>query len=126
MHPPRGAFRLAVAFGIATDLTAPALRGDAGVGVQDTAPPGCPAPTEFWYEVRRRNPRVVLSGPDNPPQHVVIVTETGSARFAGRLGRATASGTVGVREIAGDDCREVTTALALITAVTGDWVSPGG
>lgn len=109
--------------GMAATLLAPALRGDAGaVIVRYRALPPCPGEAEFFAEVRQRNPRVAPVSATGEAQLLVTIVEGASPRFAGRLERTTPSGTAGVREIGGDSCGEVARALALITALTADWV----
>jgi hypothetical protein len=125
MNVLRGA-RVVVAslVGTAAGLTAGAARAERpGIGVRYSAPSGCPTEVEFLDNVRQRNPRVLTASALDPPQFLVTVTEGVSPRFSGRLERVTQTGAMGVREISGESCREVSAALALITALTADLTS---
>jgi hypothetical protein len=107
--------------GTSAALFAPAIQGQsAAVAVGYQAPSGCPSESEFLSEVRQRNPRVIAATPLESLLLRVAISEGASPRFSGRLERTTSTGSAGVREIDGDDCREVASALALITAMTAD------
>jgi hypothetical protein len=125
MIVPRGPRVVASLVGIAAALVAPSARAERpGIGVRYGAPSGCPTEVEFLDNVRQRSPRVVAASALDPPQFLVTVAEGASPRFTGRLERVTSTGAIGVREISGESCREVTAALALITALTADLTPP--
>jgi hypothetical protein len=126
MNVPRCArYVVASLLGIGAGLVAPTGRAQrTGIGVRYNAPAGCPTEGEFVDFVRQRNPRATAASALDPPQFLVTVTEGASPRFSGRLERVTSSGAIGVREISGESCREVTSALALITALTADLAPP--
>jgi hypothetical protein len=126
MNVSRGARAVVASLvGLAAGFVAPAARADEpGIGVRYAAPSGCPTEREFLDNVRQRNPRVTAASALVPPQFLVTVAEGVSPRFSGKLERVTQTGAMGVREISGSDCREVTAALALITALTAD-LAPG-
>jgi len=90
------------------------------IGIRYQAPPGCPTEPEFLSDVRQRNTRVAAASPVESAQLLVTIAESTGPRFYGRLERATSNGIAGVRDIGGDSCREVASALALITALTAD------
>jgi hypothetical protein len=96
----------------------------AGIGVRYRAPSGCPTEAEFLQEVRQRSPRVEAAPAVDSAQLVVTIAEESVPRYRGRLERATPQGNAGVREITGESCLDVAKALALITALTADLVSP--
>jgi hypothetical protein len=96
------------------------LAESADVGVRYQAPNTCPTEQDFFAKARWRNPRIGAPISPEPPQLLVTIEPGTTSPFVGRLERVTATGTVGVREIQGETCDELATALALITAVTGD------
>jgi hypothetical protein len=101
-------------------LVTPTLRAEAAaITVQYTAPIECPSEREFLLDVHARNPRIADKPAYDDPQLFVTI-EKRESLYAGKLERSTTSGTVGVREISGNTCAEVSAALALITALTAD------
>ncbi len=113
--------RAACAGGVVGLLLTPTLRAETtAIAVRYSAPVECPGEREFLLEARRRHPRIADGPTLEEPRLFVTIWKSESPLYAGKLELATASGTVGVREISGSTCAEVSAALALITALTAD------
>jgi hypothetical protein len=105
---------------LATSATARGARAaEPAVRLRYAAPSGCPNASWFWRQVRLRTARVhvVADVTLAPVLDVAIEAPSGTK---GRLSLRALDGTVTEREIEGEGCTEVASALALIAALALD------
>jgi hypothetical protein len=118
----------AVARGLACAIfVAPALAGVAyadppqePIRIEYTAPPGCPNTEAFFEEIVERAPRARLVADGAPARTIVVSLTSGKEASFGRLLIRDLDGTESARDMTGDTCQEVVSALALVTALTVD------
>ena len=90
------------------------------LGVDYTAPDGCPPASSFFSEITARTPRAraARSGERARVLHVKV-TRRGEAHV-GTLAVEDTTGTGSAREVSGGTCAEVVGALALVAALAVD------
>jgi hypothetical protein len=87
------------------------------VRIEYVAPVGCPDAAAFLGSLRERTTRFRPAPPDEPARSFTVrVTPSGSS-YAGQLEIRSLSGSVAVRTVDAKSCDQVTSALALITAL---------
>jgi hypothetical protein len=83
--------------------------------------PGCPREPAFRAEFRARTARAVLVGDAEAGGRIFVVTVSGEGgRIAGRVELTRADGSTAMREVSGQNCSEVVSALSLIAALSVD------
>jgi hypothetical protein len=81
---------------------------------------GCPIEDQFWGEVAARTDRVRRAEGAEPARSFSVVVEAGTNGSRGALESTDTHGVTSRRDVTGDDCAEVVSALALIAALTVD------
>jgi hypothetical protein len=89
------------------------------IRVQYRAPESCPDAAWFEAQILARTQRVRLAAMGEPARTIDVAIEEGE-RTVGRLSIRGRDDAVTKREVAGDDCNEVASALALVTALVVD------
>jgi hypothetical protein len=84
------------------------------------AAPGCPGEERFWGEVAARTDRVRRADGAEPARSFSVVVDAGPSGSRGALESTDVHGVTTRRDVTGDDCPEVVSALALIAALTVD------
>lgn len=84
------------------------------------APVGCPAEARFWDEVAARTDRVRLAEGTEPARVFSVSVDARPGESRGDLESTDVQGVRMHREVTGDDCAEVVSALALIAALMVD------
>jgi hypothetical protein len=82
--------------------------------------PGCPSESRFHAEVTARTERARRVTQDEPARTFVVAVSPEANGVRGILVVTSLDGAVSKREIAGDTCSEVVSALALVTALAID------
>jgi hypothetical protein len=90
------------------------------IRIEYTAPAGCPEADAFVGEILARTPRARRSTDDAPARTFVVSVTKGAEASFGRLIIRNPDGTESERDMTGDTCGEVVSALALVTALTVD------
>src|SRR5262245_6869579 len=90
------------------------------VRVSYRAPAGCPSEERFWGEIAARTDRVRKAQGVEPARSFSVVVDAGPSGSRGVLESTDVSGATTRREVTGEDCPEVVSALALIAALTVD------
>jgi len=109
--------------GVAIALTAPTFADDAVTAIRVTygSPGDCPGPGDFTSQLLRRTARLRLARPDETSVVPMKVTlSLGRHGYSGRLEVTRSDGRVLDREVDGETCEEVVSALALVTALAFD------
>jgi hypothetical protein len=83
---------------------------------------GCPDEGKFTGEVRARTAKARIAFPAEPARffRVNVTRDRGTTKSRGKLTIEDPGGAVSVREVSGESCGEVVSALALITALAID------
>jgi hypothetical protein len=85
------------------------------------APPECPPAETFEDEFRARTSRAELvAGVTDAPRRFLVTVSTEPSRAVGRIEIQGTTGTVSTREVVGQTCQGVVSALALIAALAVD------
>jgi len=84
------------------------------------APVGCPSEARFWGEIAARTDRVRRAEGTELARSFSVVVEAGTKGSRGVLESTDVQGVTSRRDVTGDDCAEVVSALALIAALTVD------
>lgn len=84
------------------------------------AGPGCPSSSDLEAEVRARTSRARLAGPDERARGFAIRIVQARDGFRGRLDVREPDGALSTREVSGESCAEVASALALVMALAVD------
>lgn len=84
------------------------------------AEPGCPSSSDLEAEVRARTSRARLAGPDERARGFAIRIVQARDGFRGRLDVREPDGALSTREVSGESCAEVASALALVVALAVD------
>src|SRR5262249_31537182 len=87
--------------------------GDVPVRVVYGAPTGCPSEDAFFAEVAARTPRARRAAEEAPARTFEVSLMKGSEASFGRVTIRDADGTASERDVTGDTCGEVVSALAL-------------
>jgi hypothetical protein len=90
------------------------------VRVEYEAPEGCPVEGAFWAAVTARTPKVRRGEASAPARTFAIRLSTEGDGSTGHLVVRAVDGSTTEREVAGDTCEEVVSALALIAALAVD------
>jgi hypothetical protein len=90
------------------------------IRIEYTAPAGCPVVDAFVGEILARTPRAQRTTGDAPVRTFVVSVTKGAEASFGRLIIRNPDGTESERDMTGDTCGEVVSALALVTALTVD------
>jgi len=102
-------------------LTAPsALAREGGLALTYEAPAECPNRDSFWGQLWARSTRLQWTKPGDLAMTLGARISGGTLQYVGQLLLVDSTGAVVQREVAGPTCLDVSTALALITAVTLD------
>lgn len=84
------------------------------------APPSCPNASSFASEILARTRRVRFATPNEGGPTLVVTIDVTRDAAAGKLVLRALDGAISEREVSGDGCAEVASALALIAALTID------
>jgi hypothetical protein len=119
-HSRRGA-AAALLFS-ATCLSAAPTRGQSGepVRLEFTAPPGCPTASDFRAQVEARATRFQPAGAPFAARSFAVSIATDAQGARGTVVIREIDGREAIRVVPGEDCGEVTAALALVVAVAID------
>jgi hypothetical protein len=90
------------------------------VRVEYQGPPVCPSESAFFDAVLARTPRARRAPDSAPARTFVVDLKSSNDESTGRLLIRAVDGTSTEREVTGDTCDEVVSALALITALAVD------
>lgn len=99
---------------------AAASAGSEAVRLSYRASTGCPGEARFWDEVAARTDRVRRAGADEPARLFSVLVDAGPTQSRGVLETTDANGAGSRREVTGESCAEVVSALALIAALAID------
>lgn len=88
--------------------------------VEYEAPASCPAEESFWAAVMARTSKVRRGDEGRPSRTFVIRLAAGNDGSTGHLAVRAVDGSTTEREVAGDTCEEVVSALALVAALAVD------
>jgi hypothetical protein len=91
-----------------------------GVRIDYAAPTGCPDATAFVRSLRERTTRFREAAPDERARRFLVRVQAVDSAFSGRLEIQSPDGPTAVRNVEATVCDEVSSALALITALTID------
>ena len=106
-----------MSFWVLARLAAPAAAQDAvPVRVEYRAPPTCPDRASFLTKVSARTP--LFRASDEAPRAFVVEMALVDGGFEGRLTTVEPSQARATRELSGDTCEQVVSALALVAALT--------
>jgi hypothetical protein len=83
-------------------------------------PTDCPPEAFFRAQLLARTPRVRAARSGEPARRVAVTVDTSAGRTLGRLVIRELDGQESAREVGGDACAEVVSALALIAAISVD------
>jgi hypothetical protein len=113
------AFVVLAAFGVCgICANARAQETDVLVRIEYNAPPDCPTQEAFVSEVRSRNPHIHRVSDDPKLRTFIITIAPDGGEIHGHLTIRETNGAQAARDVAGDTCAEVASALALITALS--------
>jgi hypothetical protein len=104
----------------AVSLPARADPGVEAIAVDYDAPPACPSVDAFFAEVLARTPKARRASAPSGVRTFSVLLTTGTDESLGRLFIRAPDGTESERDVAGDTCAEVVSALALMTALAVD------
>ena len=90
------------------------------VRIDYAAPAGCPDATAFLRSLRERTTRFREAAPDVQARRFLVRVSAVGSSFSGRLEIRSPDGRTAVRNVDASVCDEVSSALALITALTID------
>src|SRR5512136_1399882 len=90
------------------------------VRIDYAAPTGCPDATAFMHSLRERTTRFREAAPDEQARGFLVRVKAVGSAFSGRLEIRSPDGPTAVRNVEAAVCDEVSSALALITALTID------
>lgn len=90
------------------------------IRVTVTAPAGCPDADAFTAEVIARTAKARIAAPGEAARSFTVTITRQGRRVRGRLSIADPRGAGGTREMAGESCEDVASALALVTALAVD------
>jgi hypothetical protein len=90
------------------------------VRVEYDAPASCPVEEAFWAAVTARTPKVRRGEEGAPARTFAIKLVAGGDESTGHLVVRALDGSTSEREVAGDTCEEVVSALALVAALAVD------
>ncbi len=109
------------ALALALALIAGPARADVeGIRLSYSAFAGCPDEARFLQGVTARTERIRRAAEGEPARAFVVAVTRDTSTVRGVLVIAGLDGAVSRREVTGDSCEEVTSALALITALAVD------
>ncbi len=114
----RSLFGAAATFAVTFASPAAAAESTVPVHLDYAAPRSCPDAVAFTAQVKSRAPKVVLVSDPSARDLKVRITSRAKG-FWGRISISDANGE-SLRSVAGDDCTEIVTALAVIGAFTLD------
>ncbi len=103
-------------------LASGTARGDAGVGVrvEYAAAEGCPTRESFIREIGARTSRLRVADESEPARVFRVALGPSGESFRGTLVVVDAGGSESEREVQGESCAVVSSALALVAALTID------
>jgi hypothetical protein len=90
------------------------------VRIDYTAPAGCPDATAFMRSLRERTGRFREAAPDEQTRKFLVRVSAVASSFTGRLEIRSPDGRTAIRNVDATFCDEVSSALALITALAID------
>ena len=90
------------------------------VRIDYSAPAGCPTEANFLQEVLGRTQRAHLAGPSELAQTLKITVESQPGQSVARLEFVDTDSRRVRREVSGEDCAEVVSGIALVTALAID------
>jgi hypothetical protein len=97
-----------------------AQEGQEPIRVEYQGAPGCPDEPTFFSQVLARTPRARRAADPAPARTFVVSLTRGAEASFGRLFIRGTDGSESERDVAGDTCEEVVSALSLITALAVD------
>ncbi len=101
-------------------LTVDAAASDSPIRLSYDAPWECPDRAQFWRQLRMRSRRLAASKLDESGISIDARISGSGSLYVGHLRLAESGSAVIERDVSGPNCVDVSTALALITAVTLD------
>jgi hypothetical protein len=113
LAPAAAAIALFLAPSATADVTEP-------IRVTFTAPAGCPDTDAFTAEVTARTAKARLASPGEPARSFTVTITTSGKKARGKLIIDDPRGPSSSREVSGESCAEVASALALVTALAID------
>src|SRR6185503_7235907 len=119
----RAARRWLLGFGAVSALGAAAPEAKAQaepVRIGYRAFAGCPDQSAFLAELSARTPRVRAAQPDEPARSVDVAIVSQGSVAQGLLVVSGTDGSSTRREVTGNDCAEIVSALALVAALVID------
>ena len=93
---------------------------DSPIALSYDAPWECPDRLQFWQQIRMRSARLIGSQPGQVGVVIDARISGSGSLYSGHLRLVESGGAVVERDVGGPNCVDVSTALALITAVTLD------
>jgi hypothetical protein len=115
-----GPFALAVSIAIASLAGAAHADVTEPIRIEVTAPDGCPGRDAFVAEVTARTAKARIAGPGEQARAFTVTIVRAGKRARGALVIDDPRGPGGAREVSGESCGEVASALALVTALAID------